>query len=153
MAKLYSVKLTESERERLRAKITKGRDGAMSQRRARTLLLADEGRSDPAIAESLQIGRATVERTRRRFVEEGLPAALERRVQRRPSQAPKFDGEAEAHLVALVCSSPPEGHGRWSLRLLADRVVELGIVETCSYESVRVALEKNKLKPWLKPQQ
>ena len=143
MAKLYDVKLTEAQRESLRAMTTQGKQGgAMSQRRARTLLLADAGRSDPAIAQALQIGRATVERTRRRFVEEGLPAALQRRAQRRPSKRPKLDGEKEAHLVAVVCGPPPEGHGRWSLRLLADRLVEMAPVESISGETVRRTLKK-----------
>lgn len=142
MAKLYDVKLTEAQREMLLAMTTQGEGGAMSQRRARTLLLADAGRGDAAIAQALQIGRATVERTRRRFVEEGLPAALQRRVQRRPSKRPKLDGEKEAHLVAVVCSTPPQGHGRWSLRLLADRLVELSLVESISQETVRRTLKK-----------
>ncbi len=153
MAKLYPVKLTDAERTKLREMTTKGRAGAQSQRRARTLLLADEGRSDQGIAEALQVARTTVERTRRRCFEEGVEAALSRRPQRRPSKRPKLDGEKEAHLVALACSPPPEGHSQWSLRLLADRLVVLQIVESCSHETGRRPLEKNVLKPWLKPVQ
>lgn len=145
MAKLYPVKLTESEREKLRALTTKGHQAsALSQQRARTLLLADAGRSDQAIAEALQIARTTVERTRRRAFEEGAEAALARRAQRSPSRRPKLDGEKEAHLVALTCGEPPPGHSQWSLRLLADRLVELRVVESVSYETVRVTLEKKR---------
>ena len=142
MAKLYPVKLTLSERGALRAMTTKGSHSALCQRRARTLLLADEGRSDQGIAQALQIARTTVERTRRRCFEEGVQAALSRRPQRRPSRRPKLDGEAEAHLVALACSAPPGGHSQWSLRLLADRLVELKIVESASHELVRRTLGK-----------
>ena len=116
----------------------------MSQQRARTLLLADAGRSDQVIAEALQIARTTVERTRRRAFEEGVAAALQRRPQRSPSQRPKLDGEKEAHLEALTCSEPPPGHSQWSLRLLADRLVQLQVVESISYETVRVTLEKKR---------
>ena len=144
MAKLYPVKLTPSERETLRAMTTKGRHSALRQRRARTLLLADEGRSDQRIAEALQIARATVERTRRRCFEEGVEVALSRRAQRRPSKRPKLDGEKEAPLVALACSPPPQGHSQWSLRLLADRLVALQIVESCSDETVRRPLGKKR---------
>ncbi len=94
-----------------------------------------------------------MERTRRRFVEEGLPTALARWVQRRPSQRPKFDGEAEAHLIALAGSRPPQGHGRWSLRLLADRIVALGRVGSGSSEERARHVGKNGLEPWLKLQQ
>lgn len=145
MAKLYHVKLTEPEREKLRAMTNKGNQAsALNQQRARTLLLADAGRSDQAIAEALQVARTTVERTRRRCFEEGSEAALARRAQRVPSTRPKLDGEKEAHLVALTCRAPPPGHSPWSLRLLADRLVELRIVESVSYETVRVTLGKKR---------
>ena len=142
MAKIYQVKLTAEQCKMLRATVSTGSAKAQRQRRARTLLLADAGRSDQAIAAALQIGRATVERTRRRFSEEGLEAARSRRVQARPSRRPKFDGQAEAHLVALACSPPPTGHARWNLRLLADRIVVLEVVASCSSETVRRTLKK-----------
>lgn len=144
MAKIYQVKLTTEQRTMLHATVNKGSAKAQRQRRARTLLLADAGRSDQAIAAALQIGRATVERTRRRFFEEGLEAALSRRAQARPSRRPKLDGQAEAHLVALACSAPPEGHARWTLRLLADRLVVLEVVTACSHETVRQTLKNTR---------
>lgn len=146
MAKLHHVRLTEAERAALRDLTTKGTTGAQRHRRARVLLLADGGRSDQAIADALQVGRATVERTRRRYAAEGLGVALARRPQRRPSRTPKLDGVAEAHLVALACSGPPAGRARWSLRLLADRLVELVAVEggTLSHETVRRTLKKTR---------
>jgi transposase len=133
----------------LRELTTKGVGGAQRHRRARVLLLADAGRSDQAIADALQVGRATVERTRRRFAEEGLEVALCRRAQARPSRLPKLDGAAEAHLVALACGAPPEGRARWSLRLLADRLVELVALEggRLSYETVRRTLKKTRTSP------
>ena len=144
MAKIYQVKLAAEQRELLDATVNKGSAKAQRQRRARTLLLADAGRSDQAIAGALQIGRATVERNRRCFFEEGLEASLSRRVQARPSRQPKLDGPAEAHLVALACSTPPEGHARWTLRRLADRLVGLEVVAACSHETVRQTLKKTR---------
>lgn len=144
MAKIYQVKLTAEQRKMLRATVNKGSAKAQRQRRARTLLLADAGRSDQAVAQALEIGRATVERTRRRFFEEGLEAALSRRRQARPSRRPKLDGQAEAHLITLACSTPPEGHARWTLRLLADRLVALEVVAACSHETVRTTLKKTR---------
>ena len=142
MAKIYQVKLTAEQRQMLQSTVNKGSAKAQRQRRARTLLLADAGRRDQAIAAALQIGRATVERTRRRFFEEGLEAALSRRVQARPSRRPKLDGQAEAHRVALACSTPPGGHARRTLRRLADRLVVLEVVAACSHETVRQTLKK-----------
>ena len=153
MAKLHHVKLSEAERSALQAMTTKGSGKAQRLRRARTLLLADAGRADEPIAQALQIGRATVERTRRRYAEEGLEAALSRRAQVRPSKLPKLDGAAEAHLVALACGSPPEGRARWTLQLLADRLVELVEVEDgrVSYETVRRTLKKTRSSPGRSP--
>lgn len=152
MAKLHHVKLTEAQRAQLHELTTKGSGGAQRHRRARVLLLADAGRSDQAIADALQVGRATVERTRRRFAEEGLEVALARRAQVRPSRLPKLDGAAEAHLVALTCGAPPKGRARWSLRLLADRLVELVPLEggNLSYETVRRTLKKTRSSPGAK---
>ena len=127
MRKKSRVTLTEEVRARLSEFIASGRASARSLTCARILLKADEGAGGPAwtnaaIAEALEITELTVTRTRRRFVEGGLARALERKEQER--RAPrKLDGEQEAHLIALVCSEPPEGHHRWALRLLANQMV------------------------------
>ena len=137
-AKKYRVRLSEEERQELKGLVSKGRGAAYKQTHARILLLSDEsqgegGMKDEDVARSLQIGAATVERVRRRCVAE---AALGRReqVNRRPK---KLDGSGEAHLVALACGAPPEGRADWTLKLLADRLVECEIVESISYETVR----------------
>jgi transposase len=140
MKKLYTVDLTDTEREALLALIRSGTAGARRLRRARTLLLADEGKTDPQIASALHTGRATVARTRQRFAQEGLEAALAERP--RPGGEPKLSPKQEALLVALACSKPPEGKQRWALRMLADRMVELGHVDELSYETVRRRLKK-----------
>jgi transposase len=149
MAKRYVVTLTAEEREMLQTLISSGTERARKLTRARILLKADEGWQDKAICRALDVGIATVERVRKRFVLEGLAAALN---QRRPNReySRKLDGEQEARLIALTCSSPPEGHARWSLRLLADRVVQMKIVDSVSHETVRQVLKDNQLKPWLK---
>ena len=136
----YVVNLSAAEREALTQLVRAGTRGARSLTRARVLLKADEGLSDPEVAAAVDVGVATVHRIRQRCVEEGLEAALRDRP--RPGAAPKFDTKRHAHVVALACSTPPEGHTRWTLRLLADRVVELGLAEACSYETIRRALKK-----------
>ena len=113
---------------------------------ARILLLADRNREgggwkDQDISEALNISIATVERVRQRLVESGLEAALSRKAQKN-RQLPRLDGEQEAHLIGLTCSSPPEGQGRWTLRMLADRMVELGYVDAVCHETVRQTLKK-----------
>ena len=135
-ARKYRVQLTGEERQELKALVSRGRAAAYRQTHARILLLSDEAQGDGAmkdeeIARSLQIGSATVERVRRRCVEEGVEAALGRREQlrRRPK---KLDGSGEAHLIALACSDPPEGRASWTLKLLADRLVEREIVASIS---------------------
>jgi transposase len=140
MQKLYKVGLTEVERTELLALIGSGKASARRLCRARTLLLADEGYTDEAIASALHIGSATVARTRKRFAQEKLEAALSERP--RPGGEPKLDAKQQAHLVALACSKSPKGKNRWALRMLADRMVELGIVEELSYETVRRSLKK-----------
>jgi putative transposase len=140
MRKKYVVRLSEAERKRLHTQIRSGTGSARRLCRARMLLLSDEGRSDVAVAEALHIGRATVERTRQRFCQEGLEAALLERS--RPGGKPKLNAKQEAHLIALTCSKAPEGRERWTLRLLADRRVELEHVEALSYETVRRTLKK-----------
>ena len=143
--KLYHINLTEEEREELVRLTTTGRHAARKVMRARILLKADEGWKDDQIVQALDVGRATVERTRKRFVLEGFEIALNGRPRQRTYER-KLDGEAEAHLIALACSDPPEGHARWTLRLLAERLVQLDQVEvdTVSYETVRRVLKKTR---------
>ena len=141
MRKRYRVTLTPAEREQLVGMSRRGRMDARVRVHAGILLKADEGSgragwTDARIADALECGTATVERVRRRFVEEGLEAALERRRPRR-EYARTLDGESEAHLIAMACSQPPEGRSRWTLRLLADRMVQLEYVEQVSYQTVR----------------
>jgi transposase len=146
MKKKYIVTLTEAERAMLQAMLSRGKAASRKLVHARILLKADANARGPAwsddqIAEGLEVGRATVERVRREFVEEGLDAALERRKSLRPYRR-KLDGDGEAHLVALACQQPPEGRSRWTLRLLADRMVRLEYVEQVSYQTVRRTLKK-----------
>jgi transposase len=146
MKKKYIVTLTDEERRMLQEMLSRGKAAARKLTHARILLKADAADGGPdwndeAIAEGLEVGRATVERVRKEFVEEGLEAALERRQPRRQYQR-KLDGDGEAHLVALACQNPPEGRSRWTLQLLADRMVELQYVEEISYQTVRRTLKK-----------
>lgn len=145
MTKKYVVNLSDQERQFLGDLTSKGQTKARRLRRARSLLLADEGHSDSYIAEALGCGRATVERTRTRCVEEGLEAALSESP--RPGKAPKLDGAEEALLVALSCSEAPQGKLRWTTRLLADRRVELTEHEVVSRELVRRTLKKTRSSP------
>ena len=147
--KRYIVTLTAEEREILQTMIRSGTERARKLTRARIVLKADDGWQDQAITQALDVGVATVERTRRRFVLEGLEAALKARRPKRQYRR-KLDGQQEARLIALTCSSPPEGHGRWSLRLLADKAVELNIADSVSHETIRRMLQDNELKHWLK---
>lgn len=140
MAKKYIVDLTPEEREQLRQLVRRGKQSARRVYRGRILLLADAGRTDEQIWTALQIGKCTVERTRQRFVEEGLEAALSERP--RPGKAPKLNGKQEAFLVALACSDPPDGYERWTMQLLADRLVELKVVDSIVDETVRRVLKK-----------
>jgi transposase len=143
--KKYMVELDERERRRLREMIRKGHSGARRLRRAHVLLLADEGHADAQIARSLHAGVRTVERVRKRFVEEGLEAALSERPRIGGALRRKLDGHQEAYLVALACSDPPEGRERWSMQMLAERMVEVGLVEEISDETVRRTLKKGML--------
>jgi transposase len=150
MAKKYLVTLTPDERDRLTALISAGKRSALTLTRARILLKADQAQGGPAwedtrIAEALDCGLRTVERVRQRFVERGLEPALGRKPQDRPSRQRKFDGAAEARLIALACSAPPEGRARWTLKLLADKLVELEVFESVSDETVRRVLKKTNL--------
>ena len=146
MAKRYRVTLTQEEREQLRLMISRGKGDARKLAHARILLQADEagggpGRTDGQIASALDASTRTVERVRERFVEEGLDAALLPRPGKRV-YARKLDGRQEARLLALACSKPPAGKKRWTLRLLADEMVELDVAESLSHETVRQALKK-----------
>ncbi len=138
--KLYIVDLTSEERRELLDLVKKGSRSASRIRRANTLLLASEARSDTEIAQVLHIGRATVERTRTRFVEGGLDWALTDR--KRPGAKVKLSGRDEALLAAVACSDAPEGRVRWTMQLLADRLVELKVVESISDETVRRYIKK-----------
>jgi transposase len=136
----YVIDLKAEERERLQQLIRKGKTSARSITRARILLLAEAGQSNQAIVIALQTSLSTVKRVRRRFVEEGIEEALYDRP--RPGVARKLDGRQEALLVALACSEPPAERVCWTMQLLADRLVELGEVETISDETVRRVLKK-----------
>ncbi len=141
MAKLYIIDLTAAEREQLLALTSQGQTAARKLKRAQILLLADEGRKDETIAEVLHVGRATVERIRKRFVLEGLNAAINERP--RPGGQRKLGPKGEAVLAQLAKSEPPEGRTRWTMELLAKRLVELKVVESISDETVRKVLKKS----------
>ena len=145
MRKKYIVRLTEEEREVCAETVRRLSGGSEKARRARMLLMADAdgpGWTDQRIAEAYSRRRQTVENVRRRCVLEGFEAALERRRRAEPPVPKLLDGEREARLIALRLGAPPKGRGDWSLRLLADRVVELGMVESISHETVRRTLKK-----------
>ncbi len=147
MAKRYCVRLTQDERTQLKALLAKKRLAAQKRKRAQILLKADAGENgagwvDSRIAEAFDVTVATVENVRKRCVLDGLDAAIERKKQCRLSRQRVLDGEKEARLVALCCSHVPAGRGRWTLRMLADKLVELEIVDTISYETVRTTLKK-----------
>ena len=141
--KIYIVDLTKEERTHLLDFIKSGKHSARKLNRARILLLADEDKADGEIAESLHTGTATVQRTRRRFVEGNLERALNE--QPRPGKRKKLDEKGEAILETLAHSKPPEGRKRWTLQLLADRLVELKVVDSISYETVRQEVKKSGL--------
>ena len=140
--RVYVVALAAEERKRLRDVSQKGHSGARVIRRAQTLLLADEGYENKEIARVLGVSSETVNRTNKRCVNEGLDSVLHERP--RPGHGRKLSGRDEAQLIALACSDPPEGRTRWSLRLLAGRLVELGIAEDVSYQTVRRTLKKTR---------
>lgn len=145
MAKKYLVRLHCDEKAYLQKIIRKGKTNAYRIRHANMLLAAcvDGGNmSDQQIAEAFSCHRRTVENLRQRFVEQGLEAALERKKRAHPPRERLLDGDAEAKLIALCCSQAPEGRSRWTLHLLADKLVELQIVETISHETVRQVLKK-----------
>jgi transposase len=144
----YTVALTAEDRLALGQLIASGVAPARVVTHARILLKADEGPEGPrwtnaAILEALDVHETTISRVRKRFAEEGLEAALYRREQKK-RKAPRLDGRQEAYLLALACSPAPAGQGRWSLRLLADQMVELGYVESVSHETVRQTLKRGR---------
>jgi transposase len=148
-AKRYLVTLTADEREQLETLVRTGKRSARTITRARILLKADQADGGPAwedarIAEALGCGHRTVERVRERFVTAGLDAALHHKPQERPSRPPVLDGAAEAKLIALACATAPDGQRAWTLRLLADRLVELDVVPSVSRETVRRVLKKTR---------
>jgi hypothetical protein len=147
MAKKYLVTLTPAERAWLTDLISAGKRSALTITRARILLKADQAEGGPAwpdgrIAEALDCGLRTVERVRQRFVERGPEEALGRKKQDRPSRERTLDGRAEARLIALACSAPPDGRAAWTLQLLADKLVELRVADAVSDETVRRCLKK-----------
>lgn len=150
--KRYVVSLSAEERERLETMIRKGRSPAQRLSKARILLKADvgaagEGWSDSRIIAALDTNQSMVHRVRKRFVEDGLDAVLSRKQRAHPAVARIFDGAAEARLIALACSKPPQGHARWSLRLLEEKIVELGIVAQASDTTIQRVLKKTRANP------
>ena len=147
--KYYSIKLTKEEVEELNGIINKGLHTSHTFRVAYVLLNCDEGKysdkvTNEQISKVLKVGMRTIDRVKKRFVEEGLEAVLERRATSRVYEQ-KIDGEVEAHLVKLCCSDPPKGYSKWSLRLLADKLVELKYVDSISHVTVRSILKKTSL--------
>jgi transposase len=142
MNKKYIVDLNEEEREKLRRIVRSGTHAARKIRWAQALLKAGGGAGDPAIAEALDISLPTVQRIRQRFVEEGLEVALGARSHEPRPYLQRLDGKQEAKLIALACGKAPEGRNRWTLRLLAGKMVELQVVERVSYQTVRRVLKK-----------
>ncbi len=146
--KKYTVKLTDEERLELHNLCSSGKRASRKIRKANILLQADKGFSDDEISNNLCVGHATIERTRRRFVEGNLAYALDDFS--RAGRPKKFDGIQEAALVALACTTPPQGRCTWTAELLAEQMIHLGVVEVISPESVRLILKRNDLKPWQK---
>lgn len=139
------LELSEAERQELRELVCTGENKARVITRGRILLLSDEGRTDQQVAAALQVGRATVERIRRRAVREGVEAALVERP--RPGSEPKLSAKQEAQLVAIACSEPPPGQKRWTIRLLMEEVMQQKIVDSISFETVRRIVKKTMSNP------
>jgi transposase len=147
MNKRYVVRLDAQERQQLQQLVSVGKVAGYKIRHANMLLMADAdgpAMMDRQIGKALGVSIGQIEHLRRRFVEDGIDACLQRKHQERPSIEPKFDGEKEAKLIALACGKAPQGYGKWSLRLLADRAVRLEIVESTSHETVRRVLQKTR---------
>jgi transposase len=144
MGKKYIVDLTDEERRLLNKLVKHGKDSARRIRWAHALLKAADGWTDEKIGEAFDISLPTVHRLRQRFVEEGMEIALGAHSRMPRPEMRKIDGEKEARLIAIACSEPPEGRARWSLRMLADKMVQLSYVESVSHETVRQVLKKTK---------
>ena len=138
--KKFCIQLSQEERQHMYRLINTGRQAARAINRARILLLADTGHPDPSIVEDIGVCLATVANTRRRYCQEGLEAVLTERP--RPGQPRKLDGHGEARLTAIACSDPPAGHARWTMTLLADRLIALQVVEAISAATVQRTLKK-----------
>lgn len=158
MKKVYRVTLSGEERQQLKELVRKGKaksgkkPSALKLTRARILLKADQSHDGPAwtdaqIAEALDLSPKTVFNIRKKWVELGIEQVLERRPQKRPSRVPKLDGKAEAKIIATSCGPAPEGRSRWTLKLLADKTVELGFAESISPETIRKTLKKTSSNP------
>lgn len=148
MRKTHVVRLSPKDRAELEKVVKSGTSAARKIARARILLLADadgKAMSDPEIVAALDVGRATVERVRKRFVQEGLASGIEHRPSPPRPGKRRLDGDGEAHLIALACSRPPPGRACWTLQLLADRMVQLKHADELSYETVRRTLKKTSL--------
>ena len=148
-AKKYKIVLADDERASLKTMVSTGKAAARKLTHARVLLACEEtvgqrGASDTEVAERIHVSRATIERIRKAFVEEGLEGALNAK-RPRQTRPPKFDGESEARLIAVACSEPPQGQVRWTLKLLADELVELNVFDSVSSETVRQTLKKTNL--------
>jgi transposase len=147
----YTIKLTKTEVEELQEIINKGSHTSQTFRTAYILLNCDEGKysdkvTNEQISRVLKVGMRTIDRVKKKFIDEGFEAVLERRPTTRVYEK-KTDGDVEAKLVALCCSEPPKGYAKWSLRLLADKMVELKYVESISHVAVRSILKKTNLSP------
>ncbi len=147
----YTVKLTKAEVEELKEIINKGSHSSQTFRVAYILLNCDVGKysdkvTNEQISKVLKVGMRTIDRVKKKFIEDGFEASLERRLTSRVYEK-KTDGDVEAKLVTLCCSEPPKGYAKWSLRLLADKMVELKYVESISHVTVRTVLKKTNLNP------
>ena len=144
MNKRYIVNLTRDERQALTQLANRERVSGLKRQRARILLMADDGMTDEEIVHEVDVGIATVERVRKRCVERGLEASLDRKPQENPPRPRKLDGASEAQLVQVACSAAPQGRARWTVMLLAGRLVELNVFESVSASTVQRALKKTR---------
>ncbi len=147
MKKRYIVNLTPEEREALTQIVRRERVSGLKRQRASILLKADDDLTDQEIADELEVGLVTVERVRKRCIERGVAACLERKASEITSRPRKLDGAAEAHLTLLACSEPPAGRSRWTLTLLADKLVELRLFDSVSKSTIQRALKKTRPSP------
>ncbi len=147
MKKRYIVNLSAEERDALGQIVARERVSGLKRQRASILLKADEGLTDQEIADDLEVGVVTVERVRKRCIERGIEASLDRKSQDNPSRPRKLDGVAEAQLVRIACSEPPTGRARWTLALLADKLVELNVFDTVSKSTIQRGLKKTSSSP------